>query len=64
MTETCYLGSGPWDVLVAAADLGFPVRGVPTLQGWAPTYDFPELSIKLHEIENILGRKGGGAAPP
>ena len=43
----------------AGADPGFPVGG---LQG-APTYDFAKFREKLHEIEKILGRGGGGAGP-
>ena len=40
------------------ADPGFPIGGAPTLQVGAPTYDFAKFSEKLHEIENILGRRG------
>ena len=41
----------------------FPVGGASTLQG-APTYDFPKISKKQHEIESILGRRGPMPAPP
>ena len=34
-----------------------PEEGAPTLRG-APTYDFAKFCEKLHEIENILGRRG------
>ena len=34
-------------------------EGAPTL--WeAPTYDSTKISEKMHEIEKILGREGGG----
>ena len=49
------------------ADPGFPVGGGADPLGGAPTYDFVKFSEKLHEIEKILGRRGGGragCAPP
>ena len=46
----------------AGADIGFTIGGAPTLQG-VPTYDFAKISEKLHEIEKILVRGGGGAPP-
>ena len=51
----------------AGADPGFPVGGGPDPMG-APTYDFAKISIKLHEIEKILGHRGdrrrGAPDPP
>ena len=50
----------------SGADPGFPVGGGANPRG-APTYDFVKFSEKLHEIEKILGRRGGrapGAPPP
>ena len=44
---------------VAGADPGFPVGGGADSLGGGPTYDFVKLSQKLHEIEKILGRRGG-----
>ena len=34
--------------------------GVPTFQVEAPTYDFAQISQKLHEIEKFLDRGEGG----
>ena len=52
----------------AGADPGFPVGGGANPSGGAPTYEFAKFREKLHEIEKILGRRGGGAragrAPP
>ena len=31
--------------------------------GGAPTYEIAKFSEKLHEIEKISGRRGGGAPP-
>ena len=48
----------------AGADTGFPVGGGANPLG-APTYDFANFSKKLHEVENILGRRGAApGAPP
>ena len=47
---------------LSEADPGFPVGGGANLGG-APTYDFVKFSQKLHEIEKILGRWGGGGDP-
>ena len=45
------------------ADPGFLPGGTPILRGWgAPTYDFAKISQKLHEIERIWTRGGGGHA--
>ena len=51
---------------VSGADPGFPVGGGANLPGEAPTYDFAKFCEKLHEIEKILGRRGGGVpgCPP
>ena len=38
-------------------------RGHQPSRGGAPTYDFAKISEKLHEIEKILGRGGGGHMP-
>ena len=46
----------------SVADPGFPRGGAPTLRG-APTYDFAKFSQKLHEIERIWTRGGGGTRP-
>ena len=35
-------------LFMPGADPGFPVGGAPTLQWWAPTYDFAKFSEKLH----------------
>ena len=41
-------------------DPGFPVGGgADSGGGGAPTYDFVNISQKLHEIEKILGRGEG-----
>ena len=46
------------------ADPGFPVGGGANPLAGAPTYDFAKFCEKLHEIEKILGRRGGtGRAP-
>ena len=37
-------------------------RGLQPSGGGTPTYDFAKFSEKLHEIEKILGCRGGG--PP
>ena len=50
-------------IQIAGAVSGFPVRGVPTLQG-APTYCFAKFSIKLHEIEKKMGRGWPRRPPP
>ena len=45
------------------ADPGFHVGGGANPPGGgAPTYNFANFSEKLHEIEKILGRGGGGVA--
>ena len=51
---------------LTGADPGFPVGGGANPLGGAPTYDFAKFCEKLHEIEKILGRRGGRApgAPP
>ena len=52
---------------VAGADPGFPIAGGDNPPGGAATYDFAKFREKLHEIEKILGRRGGrapGAPPP
>ena len=52
---------------LTGVDPGFHVGGgAKPLGRGAPTYDFVKFSEKLHEIEKILDRKGGGApgAPP
>ena len=46
---------------MAGADPGFPVGGGANPPGGAPTYDFAKFHEKLHEIEKILGRRGGRA---
>ena len=43
------------------ADPGFPVGGGADPLGGVPIYDFVKFFEKLHEIENILGRRGGRA---
>ena len=48
---------------VAVADPGFPRGGAPT-PGGAPTYDFVNFRRKLHENEEILAARGGGARVP
>ena len=45
------------------ADPGFPRGGGANSPGGAPTYDFAEISQKLHEIERIWTPGGGGARP-
>ena len=42
----------------SGADPGFPVEGGANPPGWGPTYAFAKFPEKLHEIENILGRRG------
>ena len=52
----------------SGADPGFPVGGGanPLAGGGGVTYDCAKISIKLHEIEKILGRGGDHepGAPP
>ena len=43
---------------LSGADPGFPVEVGANIPGGAPKYDFAKFSKKLHEIENILGRRG------
>ena len=45
----------PWS---SGVDPGFTIGGG-TNPGGAPTYDFAKISEKVHEIENILGRRRG-----
>ena len=47
---------------LTGADPGFPVGGGANPLGGAPTYDSVKFSQKLHEIEKILDRGGGGGA--
>ena len=49
---------------ISGADPGFPVgEGAnPTGKGRTQTYDFVKFSKKLHEIGNILGRRGEARA--
>ena len=53
---------------LAGVDPGFPVGGGanPPGEEGAPTYDFAKFREKLHEIETILGCRGGRVpgAPP
>ena len=46
----------------SGVDPGFPRRRRRQPSRGAPTYDFAKFCEKLHEIEKILGHKGG--APP
>ena len=51
----------------SGADPGFPVAEGANPPGGAPTYSFAKLCEKLHEIEKILGHRGGarrGRLPP
>ena len=45
---------------LTVADPGFPRGGG---ANWVPTYDFAEISQKLHEIERILTRGCASLAP-
>ena len=45
----------------SGADPGFPVGAGAKPPGGAPTYDFSE---KLHEIEEMLARRGRPLDPP
>ena len=47
----------------AGADAGLLIGDAPILQG-VPIYDFAKFSKKLHEIENILGRRSNPLDPP
>ena len=55
-------GSNP----ASGADPGFPGGGGANPRGGAPTYDFVKFSENLHEIEKILGCRGGArqGCPP
>ena len=50
----------------AGADPGFPIGGGANCPGGGATYEFANFPQKLHEIEKISGRRGGGApgVPP
>ena len=56
----------PLYVAIAGADPGLSIGGGANPPGGAPTYDFAKFHKKLHEVEKILGCKGGHApgAPP
>ena len=45
------------------ADPGFPRGGGANPKGGVPTYYLANFSRKLHENEEILGQRGGGARP-
>ena len=55
-----------WTLPISVADPGFPRGGGANSPGGggAPTYDFAKFSQKLHEIERIWTRGGGGGAHP
>ena len=55
MSETASSGAYP----------GFPIGGSPTVRegGGVLTYEIAKFYEKLHEIEKILGRRGGSALP-
>ena len=50
-------------LLHTGADPGFPIGGDTNPVGGMPTYDFAKFSEKMHEIEKILGHRGGGHVP-
>ena len=73
MQLNCVLEIREWTLMFHAilrfsgADPGFPVGGGANPPGGgAPTYEFAKCREKLHEIEKILGRRGGArrARPP
>ena len=60
-TETCVISF----VSFTGAGSRIPHRrGRQPSWGGAPTYDFAKFCEKLHEIENILGRRGGLCVAP
>ena len=48
----------------AGADPGSPVLGGANPPAGVPTYDFVKFSQKLHEIKNMLGRRGTSPLEP
>ena len=59
----CMVGWSISLLLLAVADPGFPRgKGANSSGGGEPTYDFDKFSQKLHEIERIWTRGGGGGA--